>query len=256
MPIELGFILQRLAHMANETAPLRERQPWKAAYTQDFSWLGAAVTKHYDGDDGDIRILIGGIIKAFEGMDVEAYQRSASAFLHQALHPTLKRPLPDCGYAPMIELLRYLEEHEFTTYIASGGDRDFMRVVTQEMYGVPAERVIGSSNSLCYTEIDGRSTVAYLGKPDVFDDGPAKPVRIWGRIGRRPILSVGNSNGDIQMFRFTGKPGGPALRVLLLHDDLQRDADYTTGAERALQLAREEHWAVVSVRKDWSRVFR
>ena len=47
---------------------------------------------------------------------------------------------------------------------------------------------------------------------DFFDDGPTKPVRIWSRIGRRPLVSVGNSNGDIEMLRFArhGLAHGPA----------------------------------------------
>ena len=80
-------------------------------------------------------------------------------------------------------------------------------------------------------------SVAYLAKPDVFDDGPVKPVRIWSRTGRRPILAFGNSNGDIQMLQFAGGPRAPALRLLLLHDDKAREFDYTAGAEKSLELA-------------------
>ena len=155
----------------------------------------------------------------------------------------------------MVELLRFLEAHGFTVYIASGGDRDFMRVVTEEIYGIPAERVVGSSNALCYTEDDGCGSLAYLAKPDVFDDGPAKPVRIWSRIGRRPILAFGNSNGDIQMLQFAGGPNRPALRLLLLHDDKTREFDYTAGAEKSLQLARTNGWTVDSMKNDWKSVF-
>jgi hypothetical protein len=35
---------------------------------------------------------------------------------------------------PMVELLRYLEANGFVNYIASGGDRDFMRVVTDRQH--------------------------------------------------------------------------------------------------------------------------
>jgi hypothetical protein len=255
MPVELGFILQRLAAMAEKDSALRDKQPWKAAYDKDYAWLGQVVTKHYQGDDSDVKVLIGGLLKAFEGMSVEAYQTAAEAFLQQAQHPTLERRLRDCGYAPMVELLRYLEAHGFVNYIASGGDRDFMRVVTQEIYGVPAERVVGSSNALCYTEDDDCGTVAYLAKPDVFDDGPAKPVRIWSRIGRRPLLAFGNSNGDIEMLKFAGGPSKPALRLLLLHDDKAREFDYTAGAERSLEMAKSKGWTVVSMKNDWKSVF-
>jgi phosphoglycolate phosphatase-like HAD superfamily hydrolase len=255
LPVELGFILQRLAGMAREDSSLREQQPWKAAYQNDYAWLGDVVEKHYAGDETGVMILIGGLLKAFAGMRIETYQAMATAYLAQARHPTLKRRFQECAYAPMVELLRYLEVNGFVTYIASGGDRDFMRVIAQETYGIPAERVVGSSNALCYTEDESGAAVAYLAKPDVFDDGPAKPVRIWSRIGRRPILAFGNSNGDIQMLKFTGGERRPALRLLLLHDDAQRDAEYVAGAEKALELAQANDWTVVSVKHDWKIIF-
>jgi phosphoglycolate phosphatase-like HAD superfamily hydrolase len=255
LPVELGFILQRLTSMAAKDASLRELQPWKAAFSKDYAWLSDVVTKHYRGDDNDVKVLIGGMLKAFEGMSVETYQTDAAAFMQHAKNPHLERRLQDCSYAPMIELLRFLEENEFTNYIASGGDRDFMRVVSEEIYGVPSERVIGSSNALCYTEDSECGSIVYLAKPDVFDDGPAKPVRIWSRIGRRPILAVGNSNGDIEMLQFAGGPSCPALRLLLLHDDKEREFDYVAGAEKALELAKSKGWTVVSMKIDWKEVF-
>ena len=98
-------------------------------------------------------------------------------------------------------------------------------------------------------------SLAYVAEPDVFDDGPVKPVRIWSRIGRRPVLAGGNSNGDIPMLRFAGGTGRPALRLLVLHDDAEREFDYVKGAEAALERAKAESWTVVSVRDDWSTVF-
>ena len=254
MPIELGFILQRLAAMAEKDASLRDRQPWQAACTKDYAWLGAVITKHYAGDDGDVKVLLAGILQAFSGTAVEDYQLAADGFLREQEHPTLNRAFRDCGYVPMIELLRYLEANGFTNYIASGGDRDFMRPVTEEIYGIPPERVIGSSNALRYTDDEHGGSVAYQAEPDVFDDGPTKPVRIWSRVGRRPILAVGNSNGDIPMLRFAGGPR-PALRMLVLHDDAEREFDYTAGSETALERARDDGWTIVSIHEDWSRVF-
>jgi phosphoserine phosphatase len=253
MPIELGFILERLASMAEEDESLRERQPWKAAHERDHAWLGDVVTKHYRGDDSDVKVLIGGIVRAFGGYDVADYEAAATEFLGRAPHPTLGRLLRETSYLPMVELLRYLEANGFTNYIASGGDRDFMRPVTAELYGIPPERVVGSSNALEYD--DETASVAYRAEPDFFDDGPLKPVRIWSRIGRRPLVAGGNSNGDVPMLRFAGGPDRPALRLLVLHDDAERDFDYTAGAEKALERARAEGWTVVSVKDDWERVF-
>jgi hypothetical protein len=156
---------------------------------------------------------------------------------------------------PMIELLGYLADNGFTNYIASGGDRDFMRPVTEKMYGIPAERIIGSSNGLRYLDDEHGGSVTYAAEPDVFDDGPIKPVRIWSRIGRRPIIAGGNSNGDIAMLRYAGGKGRPALRLLVLHDDAEREFDYVEGAEKSLEQAATDNWTVVSVKNDWSTVF-
>jgi phosphoglycolate phosphatase-like HAD superfamily hydrolase len=243
MPIELGFILQRLAAMADQDSALRDRQPWKAAHAKDYQWLGDVITKHYHGNDTDVKVLMGGILQAFAGMTVDDYGADAHSFVHEGQHPTLGRSFRDCGYRPMIELLEYLEANGFTCYIASGGDRDFMRPVTQAIYNIPSERVIGSSNGLRYEPDEHGGKVVYLAEPDYFDDGPVKPVRIWSRIGRRPILAAGNSNGDIEMLRFAGGPSRPGLRLLVLHDDPEREFDYTAGAERALVL--QPHFAAV-----------
>jgi len=255
MPVELGFILVRLAEMAEHDPALRDRQPWKAAYSKDYAWLGEAITKHYRGDDSDVKLLIGGMLKAFSGMSMEEYTKMAGGFLTEAKNPALNRRFRDAGYVPMVELLRYLEAHGFTNYIASGGDRDFMRCVTEEIYGVPPERVIGSTNALRYQSGPDGGAIVYREAPDVFDDGPAKPVRIWSRIGRRPVLAVGNSNGDIEMLQYAGGKGRPALRLLLLHDDAAREFDYVGGAEKSLDLAKKEGWTVVSMKNDWTAMF-
>ena len=236
-------------------AALREQQPWKAAYEKDYGWLGNAISKHYQGDDSDMKVLMGGLVHAFAGQTVDEYATAAAAYLTQGKHPTLGRGFHQCGYEPMIQLLRYLEANEFTNYIASGGDRDFMRPVTGSMYGIPSERVIGSTNALAYTEDEHGGNVSYVAAMDFFDDGPVKPVRIWSRIGQRPIIAGGNSNGDIPMLRYTGGKDRPALRLLLLHDDEEREFAYTGGAEKSLEVADAEGWTVVSMKNDWATVF-
>jgi phosphoserine phosphatase len=254
MPIELGFILKRLAEMAQADASLQARQPWKAAHEGDHAWLGAAVTKHYRGDETDVKLLMGGILKAFGGVTVEDYAAAAEEFLRGS-HPTMDRSFHECAYVPMIELIRYLEANGFSTFIASGGDRDFMRPVTEAIYNIPAERVIGSSNALSYQEDDDGGTLVYLAQPDVFDDGPTKPVRIWSRTGRRPIMAAGNSNGDIQMLHYAAGPSRSPLRLLVLHDDPEREFEYTAGAETSLERAKADDWTVVSIKRDWATVF-
>jgi len=155
----------------------------------------------------------------------------------------------------MVELLRYLEDHGFATYIASGGDRDFVRPVAEGIYGLPPERIIGSAIGLTYDADGGTNQLMYKDTMDVFDDGLEKPIRIWSRIGRRPILSFGNSNGDLPMLSYSGTDDGASLRLVLLHDDAEREFDYTAGAEQILDTAKSLGWTVVSIKDDWADVF-
>jgi phosphoserine phosphatase len=255
MPIQLDFILRRLVAMADQDPTLRTRQPWQAAYTRDYGWLGGVIAKHYHGDDSDLPVLVAGVLQAFAGVTVEEFEAQADRFLRSTQHPTLGRPYLACGYAPMVELLSYLEARGFRNYIASGGGRDFMRPISQELYGVSRQRVIGSSVSLAYKEDGGGGTIVRKPEADFLDDGPEKPVRIWSRVGRRPLLAAGNSNGDIPMLQFAERPNRPSLRLLVLHDDSEREFDYLVGAEQALQLASTRGWTVVSIKDDWATVF-
>ena len=255
MYIQLDFILRRWVEMANQNPALAAQMPWKAAVEKDYAWLGNAVTKHYAGDDSDMPILIKGLVTAFAGVTVEDLTERAGNFLRTQSHPTLKRLYSQCGYAPMIELLRYLEAHDFTNYIVSGGGRDFMRPITEELYGIPPERVVGSSVGLEFRENGDGGDVLTQPRLAVLDDGPAKPPSIWSRIGKRPILAAGNSNGDIQMLQFANQPPRPALRLLVLHDDAAREFDYVAGAEKSLEIARQYGWSIVSMKDDWKTVF-
>ncbi len=255
MQIQLDFTVRRFAAQADADPSLRERQPWKAAHEHDLQWLGAAVVKHYHGDDGDLKLLMDAVEGAFESVSVHEYDRQVADFFREAKHPTLHRPYSLCGYPAMVELLRYLEANGFTVYIASGGDRDFMRSAAGEMYGVPPERVIGSALGLSYREEGEANELLYKGAIEFFDDGPTKPVRIWSRVGRRPILAVGNSNGDLPMLAYTGDRSRSSLRLVLRHDDPEREFEYDAGAEQLLLRADAEQWTVISMKDDWATVF-
>ena len=255
MPIQLDFILRRLVAMATEKPELREQQPWKAAFERDYGWLAKVMAEHYAGDDTNVRALGGGILAAFEGITVEDFEAQSDEFLRSAQHPTLGRGYLETAYAPMVELLRYLDANGFSNYIVSGGGRDFMRPITNDVYGIPRDRVIGSASTFEYTSDDRGGTITHKAEADYLDDGPQKPIRIWSRTGRRPLLAAGNSNGDIPMLDFTQHPDKPTLRLLVLHDDASREFDYTSGAEQALEKADSAGWTVVSVRNDWATVF-
>jgi phosphoglycolate phosphatase-like HAD superfamily hydrolase len=255
MPIQVDFILRRLGEMAQADPELRGRQPWKAAYERDDGWLSKVIAEHYAGNDTNVGTLMAGFLAAFKGISIEDFEAKSDAFLRSTPHPSLGRGYLECAYKPMVELLAYLEANGFANYIASGGGRDFMRPVTQELYGIPRDRVIGTASTFEYTSNDHGGTITHKAETDFLDDGPQKPIRIWSRTGRRPILAAGNSNGDIPMLEFTYQPNKPYLRLLLLHDDDQREFAYTTGAERSLEQADKLGWTIVSMRNDWATVF-
>jgi len=253
--IQLAQILGRWEEMAQKDPALRDQQPWKAAVDKDWTWFRTAITKHYGGDESDMPALSKGLLAAFEGLTTEDFAQRAAAFFRTASHPKLKRLYRDCGFAPMVELLRLLDANGFANYIVSGGGRDFIRQIAGEIYGIPPQRVIGSSTSIAFREQGDGGDLLMKAKLDVFDDGAMKPARIWSRIGKRPILAAGNSNGDIPMLQFANKPPRQALRLLVLHDDAAREFDYVSGAERSLTLAKQYGWTVVSMKNDWKVVF-
>jgi hypothetical protein len=255
MPIQLDFFLRRLVVMAENDPSLRDRHPWKAARERDYGWLARVLEDHYAGDDTNLPVLAGGLLAAYANITVEQFDGEAAAFLRSARHPTLDRGYLECAYAPMVELLGHLRDNGFSNYIASGGGRDFMRPISDEVYGIPREGVIGSAVALTYSPEGPGGAITRQGAPDYLDDGPAKPVHIWTRTGRRPVLAAGNSNGDIEMLDYTQQPDRASLRLLLLHDDAAREYDYVGGAERALDRAAAEGWTVVSIKDDWARVF-
>jgi phosphoserine phosphatase len=255
MPIQLDFILRRLVEMAEADVALRDRQPWKAAYERDYAWLGRILPEYYAGDDTKVKVLAAGVLAAHGGISVDEFERQADAFLHSAQHPTLGRGYLATAYAPMVELLAYLAANGFTSYIVSGGGRDFMRPISDEIYGIPRERVIGSAIALSYSSDEHGGTIIRQVEPDYLDDGAEKPIRIWSRTGRRPLLAAGNSNGDIPMLHFTQHRDKPTLRLLVVHDDAEREFAYTAGAEQAVAQAARDGWTSISVERDWATVF-
>ena len=169
--------------------------------------------------------------------------------------PTLDRRYLDIAYAPMVELLGYLEANGFSNHIVSCSDADFWRPLTQELFGIPPERVTGTTTALEYRSDDHGGALIRKAALDFLDDGPRKPIHIWSRLGRRPLLAGGNSNGDIPMLDFTQHPDVSSLRLLVDHDDADREFAYTSDAERALKRAGTREWTVVSMRDDFRTMF-
>jgi len=249
------FIMERLAEMAERTPLLRSQQPWKAAYEKDYNWVNAVMAKHYQGDDSGVEILLAGVSQAFD-MTVDEFNERVQRFFDEARHPKFGVSYLQMTFVPMVELLQFLADHGFTCYIVSGGGRDFIRPVTQQLYGIPPERVIGTAPKTEFVVDEQGARLIRKGEIAIFDEGAVKPIQIWDRAGYPPILAVGNANGDIPMLQYaTQRPGVRGLGLLVQHDDCKRDTSYRAGADEARIAADENGWFIVSVLLDWKQVY-
>jgi hypothetical protein len=194
------------------------------------------------------------------GMTTEEFEGIVRDWLATAKHPRFNRPFTDLVFQPMLELLAYLRENGFKTYIISGGGIEFMRPWTEKIYGIPPEQVMGSSIKLRFDTRDGRPILMRLPDLDFFDEGPGKPVGIQKSIGRRPIAAFGNSDGDLQMLQWTAAGEGPRFMLLVHHTDSEREWAYDRQSpigrlDKALDEALTLGWTVVDMKKDWKKIF-
>ncbi len=255
--IQLQHGLRAIGKAAAEKPELRDRQPFKAVYEKDMAWLGKAAADYAKGDPGGVFILVSGLTEVLEGITVEAFEVDVLDFLSNAQDARFKQPYKQLTYKPMVELVHYLQENGFQVYITSGGGRDFMRAVCEEIYNIPRAMTIGSSVTFQYSE-DAQGVVEIVRTKEIeqpIDDGPGKPPHIHRAIGRRPIMAAGNSDGDIHMLKYAGGHAGASLQLLVHHDDAEREYAYDGGAEKALGLAPGAGWLVVSIKNDWKIVF-
>jgi len=238
MYVQADFVFRRWAEMLRANPALAAEQPYKAIAEHDQGWLSGLETH--------IPELLKGVGEAYGGITVAEFEAAVASFFAEATHPTLGRPYTQLGYRPMIELLDHLRAHDFRVFICTGGGRDFVRPVAEAMYGIPRENVIGSASMLEYRDGELYRTA---GVELPIDDGPGKPVHIFARTGRRPLLAGGNSDGDVAMLE-TARFG-----LLVHHDDPDREFAYDRGAEQALVRARNRGWTVVSMKDDFTTVF-
>jgi len=194
------------------------------------------------------------------GMTPQAFEALAREWFDTACHPGLQRPYTSLTYVPMLELLELLRANGFRTYIVSGGGGAFLRAISQKLYGIPPEQVIGSSVRTTYVVRDGKPMILRQPELEVLNDQAIKPLSIERLIGRPPIAAFGNSDGDRQMLEWTTSLPGSRLGMLIRHDDAEREVAYDRRSpvgklDLALDQAQERGWTVVSMRNDWARVF-
>ena len=247
---QLAFAIDRAQMMAAHTPGLSENALLTALASGDPAAL-EAVTEH------DVVELVAA---THSGMTLEEFQQAVAHWFAVQRHPRFNQPFNELIYQPMVELLDYLRANDFKTFIVSGGGVDFMRVITEEAYGIPPEQVVGSMGDTEFELRDGKPVLVKQAGIHFVDDKEGKPVAIARFIGRRPIFAFGNSDGDLQMLQYTAGGDGPSFMGYVHHDDADREWAYDRGSpiggfDVGLDEATERGWTIESMKDEWAKIY-
>ena len=247
---QLAFAIDRVKTLASQHPEWKTKQPFKAVLEDDLETIAKS------GMDG----LLALVMESHAGMTTAEFRAIAKDWLGTARHPRFNRRYSELVFQPMLELLAYLRANGFKTYITSGGGVEFLRVFAEETYGVPPEQVIGSSVKTQYRIRDGKPVLVRLPEIDFIDDEAGKPIGINRHIGRRPIASFGNSDGDLQMLQWTAAGDGARFCLLVHHTDAGREWAYDRDShvgrlDKALDEAQVLGWTIVDMKRDWKTIY-
>ena len=244
-----AFAIPLIKAAAATRPELLERPHVKAIVDGDMKYFAKAGKFGPEG-------LYATLLETHTGKTEARYLADASAFLFGQKHPRFQVPYAETVYLPMLEMIRYLKENGFRVYICSGSDIAFIRAMIEKSIGLPVENAIGTQVMTTWIEHDKGSEFrrehAFV---EPVNDEKGKPVNILRMIGKRPIIAVGNSEGDRDMLEYSDdkNPATPDLQMIVNHDDAEREYEYAV--EKVNHLAAENNWHVISMKKDWERVF-
>lgn len=244
------FIKETAKAYAKEHPEVMENELFEAVVNDDMSVLTKA------GARGS-QELVG---TTYKGLTIDEFADVVTKWIAKEMHPRFHQPYTSCVYKPMVEVIAYLQKHDFKTYIVSGGGTEFMRPWTEKVYAIPPEHVIGSTVKLQFSDEAGKPNVRRLPEIDFICDSSQKPVAIARVIGRRPIAAFGNSNGDLAMLQYTAGGSGKRLAALVHHTDAEREYAYDRDSkvgrlDKALDEANQKGWVVIDMKNDWKTVF-
>jgi phosphoserine phosphatase len=247
---ELAFAIDRVKALAPRHPGWAQQEPFAALLS------GKTQAALASGPQGVVSI----VAATHAGMTTDEFAATVDEWSRTARHPRFNRLYVQCVYRPMLELMQFLRDNGFETYIVSGGGVEFMRAWTERIYGIPPEQVVGSVGEQKFELREGKPVLVKLAKVNLVDDHAGKPVAIQRFIGRRPIAAFGNSDGDQQMLEWTMAGSGPRFALLVHHTDAQREWKYDRDSRvgtlnHALDEANAKGWTVVSMRDDWKVVF-
>ena len=253
VPFQAAFVFDELKRRAPNEPALAADPMVQAALKGDVATLLAG-----DRHEGLLHVLA----LTHAGMTTDEFDQQVRDWMAVARHPRFDRPYDQLTYAPQQQLLNYLRDNGFRTFIVSGGGADFMRTFSERVYGIPPEQVVGSTGTTKFEMRDGKPVLVKTMDYVFVDDKEGKPSGIHEFIGRRPILAVGNSDGDQAMLQYTTIDNPlPSLGVLIHHTDAEREYAYDANPPAsgklvtALQEAGPAGWTVVDMKNDWNTVF-
>jgi phosphoserine phosphatase len=257
MYTQVVYCLERVPAVVAKKPELRNAQPFKTVLSGNREAIAKLTTPD----------LVKIVTATLSGMSVEQFNAEAEKWLETARHPRWNRPYTELVYQPMLEVLRYLRDNAFKTYIVTGGGQDFVRVYAEKVYGIPPEQVVGTAlgTKYGYTK-DGKPFLTREPKLILNDNNAGKPEGIHLMIGRRPYAAFGNSTGDREMLEYTAAGAGARLKMLVLHDDAAREYAYGPAAglpdskvgtftPALYDEANKSGWTVISMKNDWRRIF-
>jgi hypothetical protein len=250
MYFQLLFAIDRVKALTPQHPEWKTTQPFQAVLEGDMKALAAA------GEKGLLEL----VMTTHAGMTTDEFEKIVTDWVGTAKHPRFKRPYTELVYQPMLELLAYLRANEFKTYIVSGGGIEFMRPWVERVYGIPPEQVVGSSIKVKYELVQDKPVLVRLPEIDFIDDKAGKPVGIQKFIGRRPILAVGNSDGDFEMLQWTTAGAGPRLGLIVHHTDAEREWAYDRKSpvgklDGALDEAPKAGWILIDMKQEWKTIY-
>jgi len=248
---QFAFALDRVKALAPQHPEWKTEQPFKAVLEGDMKSVVAS------GEKGLAELMMA----THTGMTTDEFSKIVFDWLITAQHPTKKHFYTDLVFQPMLELLAYLRQKGFKTFIVSGGTVEFIRAFAEKVYGVPPEQVVGTSFVTRF-QVGNSGIPVLIREPrfEFIDDGPGKPVGIQRLIGRRPILAFGNSDGDQQMLEWTAAGSGVKFMGLVRHTDKDREWAYDREShigklDKALDEATERRWVIVDMKRDWRVIY-
>ena len=247
---QLLFTMERIKELAPDHPEWKELQPFKAVLENDMAALGA------QGEHGLIKL----VMTTHSGMTTDEFSASVKEWIKTAKHPTKNVGYDELVYQPMLELLQYLRENGFKTYIVSGGGVDFMRAIVTEVYGIPEEQIIGSTIKTEFKLNNGKAEIIRLPELDFIDDKEGKPININKIIGKKPIFCGGNSDGDLAMMQWTASNPKASFMLYVHHTDSEREWAYDREShigrfDKALDEAKVKDWTIVDMKNDWNIIY-